>query len=220
MSNLNPFITLPYKLERAPPPFETYEAKYSDKYPESLVRYVLKEFTKKGDKVFDPFAGLGTTLFVAEEMGRIPYGMEADRKRQEWVAGQLENWLGLHCDDTANMLDYGFPKMDFAMTSPVYMPKHHKWNPLYGGDPAHAGYDQYLRRMAYIFAQLAKLMKRHAYVVVQLDNLRGRVFTPLVRDVGHAVSQSFRPEGETIVKWANGPEDYPCTHCLIFKNSL
>ncbi|MGB0719419.1 MAG: hypothetical protein ACPGRX_03045, partial [Bdellovibrionales bacterium] len=58
------------------------------------------------------------------------------------------------------------------ITSPPYMPVHHSWNPLYGGDPAHAGYDRYLSRMAEIFKNLSAIMKRGALVVVQADNLQ------------------------------------------------
>ncbi len=210
-----PLITLPYKLERDKPPFEGDDIKY----PESLVRYFLKEFTKKGDNVFDPFSGLGTTLFVAEEMARMPYGMEADQERYEWVAGQLNNWTNLIRADAAKMLHYDFPKMDFAITSPPYMPKNYKWNPLYGGDPAKAGYESYLKRMEHIFRQLSKLMKRNAHIVVQLDNIRRRTFTPLVQDVGKVISKTMRLDNEIIVQWKNGPKDYPYTHCLIFKNT-
>lgn len=208
-------ITLPYKLEREAPPFE----KQDIKYPESLVRHFIKEFTKKEACIFDPFSGLGTTLFVAEEMGRIPYGMEADQDRYEWVAGQLGNWTNLIWADTAKMLHYDFPKMDFAITSPPFMPKSHKWNPLYGGDPSKAGYDKYLKRMEYIFTQLAKLMKRNASIVVQLDNIRSRGFTPLVADVGRAISKTMRLDNEIIVQWENAQEGYPYTHCLVFKNT-
>jgi hypothetical protein len=68
-----------------------------------LVRYFLQEFTKPGDKVFDPFAGLGTTLFVAEEMRRIPFGIEHDPRRHQWVAGQLKNWANLKYGDSAKL---------------------------------------------------------------------------------------------------------------------
>ncbi len=209
------FVTLPFILEEQASAFVDAD----DKYPESLVRYFLKEYTEKGQRVFDPFAGLGTTLFVCEEMGRIPYGIEKDRKRYEWVAGQLENWQNLVWGDAATLQDQGFPKMDFVITSPPYMPKHHKWNPLYGGDPAKAGYDKYLKRMQHIFQNLSQLMKRNALVVVQLDNLPGRRFTPLVWDVGNAIAKTMRLESEIIVKWDPAKKDYPHTHCLLFKNT-
>ena len=43
---------------------------------DSLIEYWVNQFTEQGQVVFDPFAGYGTTLLVAEEMGRIGYGIE------------------------------------------------------------------------------------------------------------------------------------------------
>ena len=189
------------------------------RFPESLVEYFLEQCTEAGDVVFDPFAGFGTTLFVAERMGRVPYGVEHDGGRQEWVAGQLEHWAHLKRGDAADLLSFGFPKMDFAMTSPPYMPKHHKWNPLYGGDPKHAGYGRYLKRMAFIFGRMKTLMKRNAVFVLQADNLPGKIYTPLVRDLGLAAEKHFRLDGEVIVAWDGGRPDARHTHCLVFRNS-
>ena len=211
--SLPSYITLPYKLEREPPPFETNFIKC----PESLVRHLLKTFTKKGDKVFDPFAGLGTTLFVAEEMGRSAFGIEAEESRHQWVAGQMENWMQLAHGDSGKVAQMGFPKMDFCFTSPPYMPAHHQWNPLYAGDPKYAGYASYLKRMGVIFGNVAKIMKRNAYVVVQADNLPGKIYTPLVRDLSAVISKHLRLEGEMTVAWKNPKPDYLHTHALIFK---
>jgi hypothetical protein len=210
-----PFITLPYALERDPPPFEGPEIKY----PESLVRYFLDKYTCAGDRVFDPFSGHGTTLFVAEEMHCIPFGFESNRQRFEWVAGQLEHWRNLVHGDSARLLHYGLPKMDFCMTSPPFMPRHHRWNPLFNGDPDKAGYDAYLTQMTYIYEQLSRLLKRNAYAVVQVDNLAGTVFTPLVWDIGKAIGEVMRLESEIIVSWKMAKKDYPHTHCLVFRNT-
>ncbi len=207
------FISLPYVLEREAPAFEGNDVKY----PEGLVRHFLKTFTKRGSKVFDPFAGLGTTLFVAEEMQRIPFGVERDLRRHLWVAGQLEHWPNLVYGDSAELAAHGFPKMDFAMTSPPFMPRHHRWNPLCAGNPANAGYDRYLARIQHIFRQLSLIMKRNGVIVVQADNLPGRTYTPLVRDLSMAISGVFRPEAEVIVAWEGGRRDYRHTHCLVFK---
>ncbi len=209
-------LEIPFVLERPTPPFGDDEIRY----PEGLVRHFLKKYTKAGQKVFDPFAGLGTTLFVAEETGRIPFGMEADTKRHAWAAGQLEHWQNLLNGDAAKLATYGFPKMDFCMTSPPYMPKHHKWNPLFAGNPKHNGYDKYLKQMGRIFALTASLMKKNAVVVVQADNLHhGRVYTPLVRDLSLVISRHLKPEDETIVQWGQAKPDYPHTHCLIFRKA-
>lgn len=209
-----PFLTLPYKIERAPPPFETNEICY----PASLARHFIGAYSKKGGKVFDPFVGLGTTLFTAEELGRKAYGIEAERQRFEWTAGQAKDWQHVFHADAASIPKLALPKMDLCLTSPPYMPADHDWNPLYSGDPKYAGYPRYLARMKKIFAGVQTIMKKGSFVVVQVDNLRhSRVYTPLVRDIGLAVSASFTPVDEIIVRWKNPPDDYPYTHCLMFK---
>lgn len=209
------FITLPYKLERDPPPFETNEIKT----PESLPRYFIKEFTRPGQTVFDPFAGLGSTLFVAESLKRIPYGIEADPRRHAWVAGQMDNWMNLICADSARAATLGLPRMDFSLTAPPFMAITHKWNPLYGGDPAKDGYDSYLKRMRHIYKQVNKIMKRKARIVVQVDNIPGRRFTPLIRDLSNALSKELALENEITVAWRGGRDDYRHTTCLVFRNN-
>lgn len=209
------FITLPYQIERAHPPFEEPGLQS----PESLLRHFIGAQTKKGDRVFDPFAGLGTSLFVAEALGRIPFGIEADINRQQWVAGQLDHWTHLVHGDAGKMKHYGFPKMDFCITAPPFMRKSDRWNPLYAGDPAKAGYAIYLRRMGFIFAQLPHVMKRNAQVVVQVDNLPGKTYTPLVADMIGLIGKHFRLDDEVIVAWQGGRDDYRHTHCLVFKNA-
>lgn len=209
------YLEIPYALDEA----RAYAPDDTDRYPPGLVRAFLEHYTKPGDKVFDPFLGFGTTAFVAEEMDRIPYGIEADGERYEWAAGQLEHWMNILHADSGDIAEFKLPRMDFCITSPPFMPLHHKWNPLYGGDPAYAGYDKYMARMAEIFAAVGSVMKRGAYVAVHCDNLAGKVFTPLVRDIGNAVSQSFKAEGETIIRWQGARPDYPYTHCLIFRKT-
>ena len=215
------FVTLPYALERAAPPFETNAIKY----PESLVRHFLKRFTAPGDTVFDPFAGLGTTLFVAEALRRVPYGVEADRRRYEWTAGQLRHWQNLRHGDSAALGRFGFPPIDFCMTSPPFMRRGEAWNPLAPrqslGEPAKAGYAAYLRRLRTIVRRLAPLLRPKARVVVQVDNLPGsarRPYTPLVHDMAAAFGRALTLEEEIIVAWRGAPAGYAHTHCLVFRS--
>ncbi|HPF79012.1 MAG TPA: DNA methylase, partial [Alphaproteobacteria bacterium] len=107
--------------------------------------------------------------------------------------------------------------------SPPYMPRHHKWNPLYGGDPKKAGYDTYLKRMQFIFSKIMPLMKQNARLVVQVDNLlHGKNFTPLVHDIANVLTRDFIQIDEVLVKWDDKKRDkpkpdYPFTQYLVFK---
>jgi site-specific DNA-methyltransferase (adenine-specific) len=48
--------------------------------PKILVRRMIALFTDPGDLVVDPFAGAGTTLAVAVEMGRRAVGYEIEER--------------------------------------------------------------------------------------------------------------------------------------------
>ncbi len=208
------FIQIPWKLERDPPFFEGNDIKS----PEEMFRYILKNHSKKGDKIFDPFAGLGTSLFITEEMGRVPFGIEFEPQKYEWVAGQLKNWTQMICDDAAKMDKYNLPKMDLVIACPPYMERHTKWNPLYGGDPKYAGYEKYLKHMGFIFGKVSTLMKKTTPLIIQLDNIQnGKKFTPLIHDVINILNKNFIQTNEKIVQWNNPKPDYPFTTLLYFK---
>jgi site-specific DNA-methyltransferase (adenine-specific)/modification methylase len=49
-------------------------------FPEELVRKILINFSKKGDIVYDPFLGTGTTAVVAMKMNRYYIGSEISEK--------------------------------------------------------------------------------------------------------------------------------------------
>ena len=53
---------------------------HSTQKPESLLHRVLLASTNKGDYIFDPFLGTGTTAAVAKKMGRNYYGIEKEKK--------------------------------------------------------------------------------------------------------------------------------------------
>lgn len=48
--------------------------------PVELASYFVKNFTQKGDSVYDAFIGTGTTLIACEQTDRTCYGMELDPK--------------------------------------------------------------------------------------------------------------------------------------------
>lgn len=209
-------ISLPYIYKRPLPDFQNGE---DIKFPDTLVEFMLKKFTSEGDKILDPFTGLGTTFFASEKMKRIPFGVEADDQRYNWVKERVVHPENLILGDSADLLSYNFPKMDFSITSPPYMPHHHKWNPLYAGNPKFSGYGTYLKRMTHIYQNVCMRMKKNATIIVQADNLTNKEFSPLVWDLGKALSNIMSLEGEILVKWTRNKENSnQFTQCLVFKN--
>ncbi|HBH26824.1 MAG TPA: DNA methylase [Rhodospirillaceae bacterium] len=178
----------------------------------------MERFTRPGDAVLDPFTGLGTTFFAAQATGRVPWGVEANAQRHAWVTARTPFAAHLVHGDSANVRTFGFPAMDFCLTSPPYMPQHHAWNPLRNGDPAHAGYDAYLRGMQQIFRAVRAVMRPGATVVVQADNLVGEgALSTLVWDLGLALSDVMALEGEIVVTWSDDGAAEPFTQCLVFR---
>jgi len=53
---------------------------HSTQKPEALLHRIILATTNKGDAVFDPFLGTGTTAVVSKKLGRNYYGIEKDKK--------------------------------------------------------------------------------------------------------------------------------------------
>jgi modification methylase len=73
---------------------------HSTQKPEALLYRIILSTTNKGDSVFDPFLGTGTTAVVAKKLGRKYSGIEKDRqyfsaakKRLEGVKEIEDNYL-------------------------------------------------------------------------------------------------------------------------------
>ncbi|MEN9937033.1 MAG: hypothetical protein RLZZ387_3612 [Chloroflexota bacterium] len=188
------------------------------RYPEELVATFLRQHTRPGDVVLDPFAGYGTTLTVAEQMGRVPLGVEADERRVAYARALLRDPAALHCADSRRLAELGLPPCDFAMTSPPFMERGDAEYPLEGYRPTGAGYEDYLRELTDVFAQVRDVMRPGALAVLEVANLRGSAgVTTLAWDVARAVGEVLRFEGEVVVGWDSYAYGYDHSYCLLFR---
>ena len=53
---------------------------HSTQKPEALLHRIILATTNKGDAIFDPFLGTGTTAVVSKKLGRNYFGIENDKK--------------------------------------------------------------------------------------------------------------------------------------------
>lgn len=195
---------------------------------EFLVEYFIEHFTQPGDTVFDPFAGFGTTLLVAERMKRIPFGIEADDRRYEYTRSKLAMKDNIILGDSRQLDTFPLPAIDFVFTSPIFMGCDETKNPL-SGFKENGTYQIYLDQIQDIFRKLSEFLNPGAKVVVEVFNLgprRGRPMTLLAWDMTYAISKALIFEREIIACWQEVDEEdtgetpmgvgYDHHYCLVF----
>jgi DNA modification methylase len=199
-----------------PPRFRHEDVRAS----ENMLEFFVNEFTEKGQIVFDPFAGFGTTLLVAEEMDRIGYGIEYSKPKADYVHGLLEHPEHLIHGDSRHLMDYDLPLFDLCLTSPPYTNESDTENPFVDYRQKGFDYPSYLQEIGRIFSQVAQKLNPSAYVVIEASNLKkkGRV-TTLAWDIAREVSKILRFEGETVVCWDNYGYGYNHSYCLVFSKT-
>ena len=196
-----------------PVAFEDDDVRYS----ESIVEHFLREYTRENDIVFNPFAGFGTTLTVAESMGRIPLGIEYDESRVRYIQSMLEHPDKIIHGDSRQLLSYDLPAFNFSITSPPYMGKHDVENPFTAYTTKGDGYTGYLKDIRSIYEQIRQIMAFDAKVVIEVSNIKhGDSITTLAWDIAKEISKVLHFEGEIVVSWDTYGCGYDHSYCLFF----
>ena len=193
---------------------------------ESLVEYFIHHYSNQGDTIFDPFAGLGTTLLAAEDMGRIPFGIEADEERFQYIQSQITCKENIILGDSRRLDEMNVPEVDFVYTSPIFMGCDETKNPLSGFKDL-GTYQVYLDELQNIFSKIRSLLKPDARVVIDVYNLEARGSRPmtlLAWDMARSISKVLKFEREIVVCWqeqenqGDSPQKcgYDHSYCLVF----
>lgn len=189
------------------------------RYPEELVATFVQRFTQPGEAVFDPFSGYGTTMRVAEQLGRAGYGLEADAQRVAFVRGLVRHPERLVHGDARHLLEYDLPPARLVMCAPPFMAFHEPVNPLRGAASPDA-YQDYLADLGQIFAQVAQRLVPDGRVVIEVANLKdAHGVTMLAWDVARAVAQVLVFQGEIVVTWDRYHDGYDHSYCLLFSTT-
>jgi SAM-dependent methyltransferase len=189
-----------------------------NRFPESFARHFIEEFTKDGDIVFDPFAGYGTTLRVAEALGRVGYGTEFDKRKVEYVRTTLKNPENLILGNALEISALDIPGFDFSLTSPLYMHRDDE-NPFKTNILKESSYRQYLSDIESVYTQIRDKLKEGGKAIIEVSNLKkdGAV-TPLAWDIAQTVSQVLEFQGEIVINWEGGyGYGYDHGYALIFQ---
>jgi len=202
------------KEERAvAPDSKDHPATFSPTMIEGFIRF----FTKNGQKVLDPFCGIGSTLVACKRSGRIGYGIELNKKYYEVCLKRVpefrENVFNCNAEDLSRL---GLPEIDFSISSPPY------WNMLnrstrdfrklrskgnldykYSADDQDLGniteYDEFLNRVSNIYLMMHDQLKQGGYLVVIVKNVKkGGKLYPLAWDLARSLSKKYVLKDEKI----------------------
>ena len=188
-------------------------------FTEALAESIILHTTDPGDVVLDPFAGYGTTLAVAERLGRRAIGVELLSEHIEIARGRMGANARLIRGDAQQLATLVDETVDLVFTSPPYMASvDHPENPLTGYTSDDGDYPTYLRELGSIFAQAATLLRAHGQVVVNVANPvapDGRV-TPLVSDISRVIAEHLTLLGITALRWDEPPAGLAGDYLLWF----
>lgn len=189
-------------------------------FTESFATTVIEELTAPGDLVLDPFAGYGTTLVVAERLGRRGVGIELIADRVEQISPRTGPGTSVLLGDARNLADLVHDPVTLCLTSPPYLTANdHPEDPLQGYEIEAGDYDGYLAALGEVFAQVADLLVPGGHAVVNVANTtEAGVFTPLAWDVARVVSRNLTLLGETYLAWDTLLPGIASDHALLFRD--
>jgi len=193
-------------------------------FPDELAEEFINFFTRPGDCVLDPFAGVGSTMVAAKKLNRDSMGIELYNDYIEYAEKRISEKPGssvniIHQGDSRVVLDdlqdSCANRIDFCITSPPYwcqlsqnserqdIRKTQGLKTDYGDSDKDIGkitdYDEFIEEQGKIFSKVDKLMKKRAYIVVITNNCykNGRLY-PLAFDTFNTLSKIWTPKDEKI----------------------
>jgi DNA modification methylase len=87
-------------------------------FSEWLVVAVVEEYSQPGDVVLDPFAGFGTTVWVAARMGRRVVAVELLDERASFIRQRLPGEAEVITGDARQLGSLIGGPVDLCLTSP------------------------------------------------------------------------------------------------------
>jgi DNA modification methylase len=188
-------------------------------FTESLATTVIEELSEEGDLVLDPFAGFGTTLVVAQRLGRRAVGVELLPERAEQMQRRLRNPDSVICGDARRLDELVDDAVGLVLTSPPYRTSNdHPEDPLAAYEVNSGTYESYLADVAAVFAQARRLLRPGGHAVVNAANVSHHgVLTPLAWDLARAIGAELTLVQDCYLAWDTQPPDISGDYLLVFR---
>ncbi len=185
-----------------PPPRKQGVLVHPAKFPETMAQEFIEFFTKQGETVLDPMAGMGSTLIAALRAGRSSFGIELNpnyaaiarkliqQERTDLGAAVKNLKSELIQGDAAQASEFGIPPVHYILTSPPYWDMLHArgaatqkkrrasndLDVVYSNDPRDLGnlheYEAFLEALVRIYSGLKPLLRSKAYLTIILKNVK------------------------------------------------
>lgn len=183
------------------------------RFPNELAKFVIERFSKIDEWILDPFCGFGTTIRVANELGRHAIGFEKDNNRFQYAKQNCPPNCNIINDDVKNIDQYKLPIFDLLFTSPPYH-TFRKWDK--------EGVDNYFKDFLFIFNGFKKKLSLNAFIILDMSNVRYKKKVKLVAFKSAVLlSKMFQFKGE-LVRCNTGKQQagpgYDHSYLLIFQN--
>ena len=193
---------------------EEMALKHPAMFPTALVCRLIECFTNsEASLILDPFAGVGSTLLAAKELGKDAIGLEISPEFVQVAEGRLsqmnlfgeETEIIIHTTDSRELYRYVPPNsVDMVVTSPPY------WDILLQKRTAdnkdQRDYEKFLFELRNIFEQVFIAMKPKSYCCVIVMDLRKKnCFYPYHIDISQLMDDIGFIFDDTII-WDRAQE--------------
>lgn len=184
-------------------------------FARALVAAVLEDLTRPGDRVLDPFVGFGTTLAVAEALGRRAVGVETLPERCAIARAAAPASLVVQ-GEARHLTRLVEGPFDLVLTSPPYLALDDGPEDPLSAYTGATTYDRYLTDLRGILAQCLDLLTPQGHLVVNVANIHsGHRFTPLAWDVGRLLDEVGRLTQDAFVCWDSPWHDLAGDYLLV-----
>jgi DNA modification methylase len=190
-------------------------------FTESLASAIITEFSSPGDLVLDPFAGFGTTPYIACRLDRRAVAVEILPERAARIQRRLSEGAQVIAGDARELASLVTAPVDLCCTSPPYMTATgHRENPLTGYSTMDGDYQTYLGEIERVFTAVTDLLRPDGYAVVNVANLvSDGVITPLAWDIGRVIARHLTLRQEALICWDRQPPGVSADYCLVFQKA-